>query len=264
VVAAHGSHVTAFGLAAGDTLWQSVYMPLGDWTVPPTIVGTETVYAKHSDDTLFAFRLSDGLILRTFADRDTGLDKRVFGTGTVPVGDRIHLPTWSRLAAFDTAGPLLWLTEQTGRGMTEPAVGPDGALYTQNRRFGLEVFNPDGTTRWYRRQFLGFGWLEEPRWSWYGGPALAAGGIIYGAGMGGFFAYDTEGTLLWQHLADTTPDGGGFPVGAFVGAPAIGPDGTIYTFTKTHIQAFFGPAPPEPNSPWPMWRHDAQRTGWAR
>jgi outer membrane protein assembly factor BamB len=258
---AHGYHVTALALATGDTLWQSSYAPWSSWLVPPTVVGNDVVYAKHTSDTLFAFRASDGTILRTFLDPDTGVDKRVFGAGTVPVGDRLYLPTWNRLAAFDTAGPLLWLTDWTGNGSPEPAVGPDGALYVQNRRWGLEAIGPDGTTRWYRRRFIPpqGPWAEQPRWTWYGGPALAAGGIIYGAGYDRFFAYDVQGTLLWEHQADSA---GVWQ--AFIGSPAIGPDGTVYTYTATHVYAFWASAPPEPNSPWPMWRHDAQRTGWAR
>lgn len=112
----HGYHLTTLTLATGDTLWQSARAPLSSWLVPPTIVGSDVVYAKHSSDTLFEFRQSDGTILKTFLDPDTGRDKRVFGAGTVPVGSRIYLPTWNRLAAFDTAGPLMWLTDWTGQG----------------------------------------------------------------------------------------------------------------------------------------------------
>jgi hypothetical protein len=88
---------------------------------------------------------------------------------------------------------------------------------------------------------------------------LARGGTIYAAGQAGFYAYDTAGALLWSDMVDSA---GTWQ--AFEGAPAIAPDGTVYTFTSTHLYAFWAAAPPEPNSPWPMWRHDAQRTGWAR
>jgi hypothetical protein len=259
-IAAHGSHVTAFRLATGDTAWQSPLDPVDAWLVPPTIVSTSVVYGKKSADTLFVFRLSDGAVLRTFADPDTSVDKRVFGRGTVPLGDRFYLPTWNRLAAFDTAGPLRWLTDETMPGMSEPAVGPDGVLYVQNGRWGLQAINPDGTTRWYRRPQVPDGhWGTAPRWPWYGGAALAQGGIIYAAGRGGVYAYNAAGTLLWNYTADSAD-----AWQAFSGAPAIAPDGTVYTFTSTHVYAFWASAPPEPNSPWPMWRHDAQRTGWAR
>jgi hypothetical protein len=260
-IAAHGSHVTALQLGSGDTVWQSPLDPVDAWLVPPTIAGNSVVYLKKSEDTLFAFRLSDGAILKTFEDPDTGVDKRVFGRGTVPLGNRFYLPTWNRLAAFDTAGPLLWLTDETMPGMSEPAVGSDGMLYVQNGRWGLQAINPDGTTKWYRRPVLpNSGWGTAPRWPWYGGAALAQGGIIYAAGQGAFYAYDVAGTLLWSYTA-TDSTGMWEP---FTGSPAIAPDGTVYSFTPTHLYAFWGPAPPEPNSPWPMWRHDAQRTGWAR
>jgi outer membrane protein assembly factor BamB len=259
--AAHGYNLTALALASGDTLWQAAYSLLSEWVVPPTLVEDDRLYAKHSEDTLFLFRPTDGTILKTFLDPDTALDKAVFGHGTVPVGDRFYLPTVFRLAAFDTAGPLLWLTEDNGRGVNEPAVRPDGVLYVQNGRWGLHAINPDGTTRWYRRHdtSLGYRWWESPRWTWYGGPALAQGGIIYGAGWDRFFAYDTAGTFLWRYMTDSA--GVAQP---FIGSPTIGPDGTVYTYTATHVYAFWASAPPEPTSPWPMWRHDAQRTGWAR
>jgi outer membrane protein assembly factor BamB len=262
-IAAHGYHVTAFRLTTGDTVWQSQLAPFSSWLVPPTAVGRNLVYIKRTSDTLFAFRQSDGTILRTWLDPDTGVDKRVWGRGTVPVGERFYLPTWNRLAAFDTAGPLLWLTpseERTNYGMPEPAVGPDGVLYVQSARLGLEAINPDGSLRWYRRRNLAIGGLwEAPRWPWYGGAALAEGGIIYVAGKGAFSAYDTAGTLRWEHAVDSA----GVPQ-PFLGAPAIAPDGTVYSYTSTHVYAFWASARPEPNSPWPMWRHDAQRTGWVR
>jgi len=250
LVAAWGKHVIAYDAADHAFRWVSQPAPLVSWLVPPTITAEGNVLAKRTEDTLFVFDGADGRILRTFQDPDTGVDKRVFGRGTVPVGGRYYLPTRQRLAAYDTSGTLEWLTEDTGFGMTEPAVGPDGTLYVQTRGSGLQARNPDGTVRWSRP--------GGPRWSWHGGPALAEGGILYAAGADRVFAYDTAGTLLWQFLADSA--GGNQP---FLGSPAIAPDGTVYTWTSTHVYAFWASAPPEPNSPWPMWRHDAQRTGWA-
>jgi hypothetical protein len=141
--------------------------------------------------------------------------------------------------------------------VSEPAVGSDGSLYVQTRIHGLWALNPDGSPRWERPEV-------QPWSSAQGGVALAAGGILYAGGTDAFYAFDLSGTLLWRFVADTALDGDGFPLGRFPGSPAIGPDGTVYTFTSTHMYAFWASAPPEPNSPWPMWRHDAQRTGWAR
>jgi len=259
LVAAWGKHTIAYDAADHAFRWVSQLAPYVSWLVPPTITAEGHVLAKRTADTLFLFHGGTGQILRTFQDPDTGVDKRVWGAGTVPVGARYYLPTVQRLAAYDTSGTLDWLTEDTGFGMTEPAVGPDGTLYVQTRVWGLQAINPDGTTQWYRRTALGnTGWVEQPTFSWHGGVALADGGILYAAGQGAFLAHDVEGTLLWQHVADSAGT-----VQAFLGSPAIAPDGTIYTWTETHVYAFWGNAPPEPNSPWPMWRHDAQRTGWA-
>jgi hypothetical protein len=257
LIAAQGKYLVAYDATTQAVRWQSQEAPLISWLVPPTITATGDVLAKLTDDTLFQFAGTDGGIVRFFLDPDTALDKRVFGVGTVPVGGRYYLPTTKRLSAYDANGPLLWLSEDTGRGVSEPAVGSDGSLYVQTRIHGLWALNPDGSPRWERPEV-------QPWSSAQGGVALAAGGIIYAGGTDAFYAFDLSGTLLWRFVADTALDGDGFPLGRFPGSPAIGPDGTVYTFTSTHMYAFWASAPPEPNSPWPMWRHDAQRTGWAR
>lgn len=251
-VAAVGFDAQAYGINPPALRWSAPPESLAAWIVPPTIDAAGRVYLKQSPDTLFVFRLSDGALLRTIQDPDTAADMRVFGVGPVAVADRIYLPTNSRLAAFDTSGTLLWLTKITGLGVTEPAVAPNGDLYVQQRTDGLWALRSDGTERWRRFEI-------QPRWTWYGGPALARNGIVYAAAQDGFYAVSTAGQLLWSFRADSAG-----VAQAFVGAPAIAPDGTVYSYTSTHLYAFWGPEPPEPDSPWPMWRHDAQRTGWAR
>jgi outer membrane protein assembly factor BamB len=260
LVAAWGKQVAVFRASDHVLSWASQVAPNISWLVPATITADGArVLAKRTADTLFVFQAADGQVLSFFPDPDTAVDKRVFVVGTVPVRNRYYLPTRKRLAAYDTAGPLLWLTGDNGAAMTEPAVGVDGTLYVQNRLWGLQALNPDGSTRWYRRTFLppSGPWAEEPFAP--SGPALAQGGIIYAAGFGALFAYDTAGALLWKHVADSADTHQ-----PLLGAPAIAPDGTVYSFTSTHVYAFWASAPPEPNSPWPMWRHDAGRTGWAR
>ncbi len=84
--------------------------------------------------------------------------------------------------------------------------------------------------------------------------------MIYCAAQDGFYAYDTSGSLRWEY--HTNEDSASYV--PFIGAPAIGSDGTVYTYTDTRVYAFWASHPPEPNSPWPMWRHDARRSGVAR
>jgi hypothetical protein len=84
--------------------------------------------------------------------------------------------------------------------------------------------------------------------------------VIYCAALDGFYAYDTSGALRWEY--HTNEDSASYV--PFIGAPAIAPDGTVYTYTDTRIYAFWASHPPEPYSPWAMWRHDARRSGVAR
>jgi len=253
LVGTMGERPIAFRASDHAFLWEGPYAAQVSWLVPPTITADgQRVLAKRTRDTLFVFDAADGTIRQRFLDPDTGVDLRVWGRGTVPVRDRYYLPTQGRLAAYDTSGTLEWLTEDTGNGMTEPAVGPDGMLYVQSRAYGLGALDPDGTLRW--TQFY-----AQPRWPWLGGVALAEGGVVYAAGIDDFWAVSTAGEVLWKYRADSAG-----VKQSFIGSPAIAPDGTVYTFTGTHVYAFWGAGPPEPNSPWPMWRHDAQRTGWAK
>jgi hypothetical protein len=258
LVAAVGLHVLVHDAATQALLWESQEATLSDWLVPPTLTADGKLLAKHTEDTLFAFTAADGQLLRFYEDPDSGVDQRMFGRGVVPVADRYYLPMRSLFAAMDTTGPVLWLAGDVENGVSEPIVSPDGTLFVMTSRRGLWAVKPDGTTLWTRGEIL-------PRWPWwFGGVALAAGGLLYAPSIDGLWAMNRDGQTLWRFVADTTRGPDGFPVGAFVGAPAVAPDGTVYTFTSTHLYAFWASAPPEPNSPWPMWRHDAQRTGWAR
>jgi hypothetical protein len=252
LVAAVGFDAQVFDINPPALRWSAPPESTAAWIVPPTIDSNGRVFLKHTHDSLFVFRLADGALLKRIADPDTSVDPRVFGVGTVPVDGRFYLPTAGRLAAFDTSGTLLWLTKDTGTGVTEPAVSPNGDLYVQVRTDGLWALRQDGMEKWRLFEI-------QPRWTWLGGVALARNGIIYAAGADGFYSISTSGQTLWRFQADSA----GVPQ-AFIGAPAIAPDGTVYSFTSTHLYAFWGAEPPEPNSPWPMWRHDAQRTGWAR
>jgi hypothetical protein len=251
VVAGENSPL-ALDLATGDTVWGGPVSPIGAWLVPPTIAGG-TVWIKKTEDSLYAFNLATGQIGRRIADADSGGDKRTFGVGPVPVGGTVYLPLKYRLAAVDTSGVLQWLTPGRGTGVSEPVIDGNGRLFVQTQDGLVARDALTGAQLWLRN-------AGRPRWGWYGGPALAQGGTIYCAALDGFYVYNTGGTLLWSYQ---TNEAGANPV-PFTGAPVIAPDGTVYTYTDTALYAFWGLYQPEPNSPWPMWRHDAQRTGRAR
>lgn len=95
----------ALDLTTGDTLWAGPASPTGAWLLPPTVAGP-AAWIKKTQDSLYAFSVGSGVIGRQIADPDSGVDKRSFGTGPVPVGGNLYVPTAFRLAAFDTSGPL--------------------------------------------------------------------------------------------------------------------------------------------------------------
>jgi outer membrane protein assembly factor BamB len=236
--------------ATGDTAWVAARSGSGAWVVPPTITH-DTLWAKKSADSVYTFAVTTGA-LRALRMPDPDSGRQVsFGAGPVPVGGLVYVPSAYQLAAFDMTGARVWSTPQGGLGVSEPAFDAAGGLYVQTTGDGLLALDAEtGHERW--RAGI------PSRWAWYGGPAVAQGGVVYAAAGGGFYAYDTSGVLLWQaHEGGATP-------GPFTGAPAIAADGTVYSYTDTCVYAFWASHPPEPNSPWPMWRHDARRSGVAR
>lgn len=221
------------------------------WIQPPVVAG-DRVYAKLEEDSLFAFDGTSGQVLWGAPELDTTVFSQpvAVGAGPAVANGQVLLPDATVLAAYDTNGTRRWVTPSIGGiGVSEPVVLDDGQIVNQvqggivarDGTTGAELWmHQDGAAHWY-----GF----------YGGPALADSNIIYAAAASGLYAYNADGTVRW--VAHTVPGDSAW----FQGSPAIGPDGTIYSWGKYYVYAVFGTHPPDPNSPWPMWRHDAQRTG---
>lgn len=249
-----GEHTPiALDIVTGDTVWNGPPSPTGRWILPPTIAG-DTAWLKKTADTLYALDIGSGVLRSVRIPDPDGGAQRTFGVGPVPLPSRILVPSAYQLAAFDPSGAGAWSTPPGGWGVSEPVLDAAGGLYMQTTGGGLIALTAaTGVERWRAP-------TVRSRWLWYGGPALAQGGVIYAAGLDGVYAYDTSGALRWRY--QTMEDSVGFV--PFIGAPAVAPDGTVYTYTDTRIYAFWASHPPEPNSPWPMWRHDARRSGVAR
>lgn len=132
---------------------------------------------------------------------------------------------WSRALAVKVArlGSVEWKTAVHTAAGTCPAVGEDSAIYVSSPTLGLVCLNPDGTERWS-----------------YGRPCLAAAAIGPDRSV-----YATPG---WDHdtwLTAFDPDGAvrwRTAIGGHVyGAPATGPDGTIYVGTSSGRFCAFNP-----------------------
>ena len=262
--AAMGYDLFAFRASTGDTVWQGPRAEDAGWRLPPTVSADgRTAYVKNTGDSLYAFAAPTGTIRWGTADPDTVPDNRSYGVGPAVDGGRLLLPLTAQLQEIDTGGTPGLMGPNCGRGISEPAVAPDGTLYVQYRGCYLQAYRPVNVSLWLVP--------IVPRWPWYGGPALAQGGVLYTAAIDGFYALDVSpagGSVRWRYPPDPAERL------AFVGAPLIGPDGTVYTFTSCNwgrdqipcsdeLIAFWEDKPVEPASPWPMWRHDARRSGQA-
>ena len=253
----------ALRAATGDTVWQGPRAADAGWLLPPSVSADgHTAYIKHVSDSLYAFDASTGGIRWGIPDAE---QNPYFGQGAALAGARFVIPNAEQLQEADTAGVLHATGPNLGFGMSEPAIAANGMLFVQvPQNYGLYAFNPADLEHW---KMLGM----RSDFSSYGGPALATRGVLYVAALDGFYAIqtsDTAGRALWRY-----PRSVGQNL-RFVGAPLIGSDGTVYTFTSCdygrdpgpcsdELFAFWADLPTEPASPWPMWRHDARRSGQA-
>lgn len=261
--AAMGHDLFALGATNGDTLWVGPRSGNAAWLLPPTLSGDgRTAFVVLGGCCLVAFDAISGAE-RWRAPADPG---QMFESGPVVAGERLYLPGWHSLREIDPSGAVvaIGLTgAMDGRGVSEPAIGPDGTLYLQSRT--VRGFAGVSTPLWL------FGGADFRYSVAPGGPALAQGGVLYAAGWTGLYALIVSAagaTLHWRYPPELSQSL------VFTGAPLIGRDGTVYSFTSTtagqdgmpstdELFAFWEDHLVEPNSPWPMWRHDARRSGQA-
>ena len=184
-----------------------------------------------------------------------------------------------------TAGDKLWEFETGDQVSSSPAIGSDGTvyvgsydkkLYAINGKTGVklwefetgdEVYSPaigsDGTVyvgSWDKKLYAISGQTGGKLWEFKTGnivsssPAIGSDGTVYvGSSDKKLYAINGQtGVKLWE-----------IETGGFVlSSPAIDSDGTVYVGSldkklyaiKTDSK---GPA----KSPWPMFGHNAQRTG---
>jgi outer membrane protein assembly factor BamB len=258
-----GYDLFALRAADGDTLWVGPRANDCGWLLPPSVSADgRTAYIKNTADSLYAFDAAAGAV--RWGAPDPSPYAITYGRGAAVAGARLIVPSFDRLQELDSTGVEIGLGPTKGAGVSEPAIGANGVLYAVRMNPpGTIALDPINTPRWTRE--------PQARWTWYGGPALAAGGTLYIAGNDGFYALqlsDTGATVRWRYPPDPADSL------VFVGAPLIGPDGTVYTFTSCdfgresqpcsdELIAFWEDKPVDPDSPWPMWRHDARRSGQA-
>jgi outer membrane protein assembly factor BamB len=137
-------------------------------------------------------------------------------------------------------GAKRWEFATGGNVLSSPAIGSDGAVYVASNSRLYALDGATGAKRW--EYAMGCNWSS---------PAVGSDGAVY---VGSLYAFDgATGTKQWE-----------YPTGCGNSSPVIGPEGTVYVgaggnkVIALYSSSVDGPA----NSPWPMFRQNACRTGW--
>jgi hypothetical protein len=152
------------------------------------------------------------------------------------------------LSAVRTDGSLAWQTQLLNR-VGEPVIAADGTVFTTTTTSSsggtgvAYAFGPDGSVKW-QTPLAGYSWI--PRL------ALLSDGTLWVAL--GWYLYRLSAST--GALVETLEFA--FPI---TSALAVDEAGVVYvTEGVQRVVAVQGPAPLEPNAPWPIWRRDNRRT----
>ncbi len=158
------------------------------------------------------------------------------GTVYLPVTIRTNTHYYCDLKAINSDGTLKWnYTINNGAGSNSgftgtPAIGNDGTIYLPGyaeRKGFMLALNSDGSLKW--------NYINEGSTGW-NSPAIGNDGTIYTSGfyqeettmgtrqIGIIYAINPDGTSKWNYTINESNYGNSWSWGA----PAIGPDGTIY------------------------------------
>ncbi len=229
----------------GSALWTNTLSSAGDSS--PAISSNGTIYvASTISPKIYAYAPAGSVTNRRwttdggFMYSSPALDTDAAAgttTGTV------YAMASNTLYALNSAGTTTRTWRVTTGGSyawSSPAIGSNNFIYVGAGSY-LYALNTNGTT--------GAVWAvdSEIRSS----PAVAADGSIIAGTVDGFiYSFNTNGTTNWTYETDFLN----------MQSPLIDSEGTIYVSDHFNIYALYGSAPPA-DSAWPMFRHDALRTG---
>ncbi|MBU5444797.1 fibronectin type III domain-containing protein [Paenibacillus sp. MSJ-34] len=197
----------------GVLKWAS---PIGEALVSsPAIAADGTIYIGSTNKNLYAIDPTDGKIKWIFSTRgEIFSSPAIAEDGTIYVGS-----TDGNLYAIKPDGEKKWEYATQGWIIGNPIIGADGTVYV-----GCDIcktffaIKPDGALNWkYTSPDSGF--------AFFASPAIASDGTLYVGSFSNtssenkFYAFDPDGSIIWEHATDN------FPV---VSTPIIAADGTIY------------------------------------
>ncbi len=257
----------------------------------PAIASDGTIYVASPDDELFAIT-PDGDVRWRYSIGGSWMAPVIGPDGTIYIAGGSGPER--ELFAISPTGTERWtFQDEKLSGLdNSPAIGPEGELYAG---FGEEMYilNPDGTVRLRVLYPGGFGGDDEStptigpdgnvyvglfgrvfsikpegeiQWTFNvkeyvdGSVAVGDDGTIY-LGYDRLYALNPDRTVQWyypvckdavEHLASSCADDS---------SPAIGADGAVYIWAHNTLYAFESSSTGAADSSWPMFRHDAARTG---
>jgi outer membrane protein assembly factor BamB len=231
----HAGTSQAVGPSSPATHWSLSPKPIGwDEGTSPVVGSDGTIYLLQESGT-YSFRLSAiSPSTHKVLWSGSGAGDPNAGTPAVAPDGVVYVPIDGRgavhgLYAFKKGGAKLWeRTISQNHGFDpfgDPTIGPDGTVYVEDSRSVVYALNPkNGQLYW---KFVGApGGIGE-----YATPALSPDGttMYLSSGSGDLYALAAGragGQLAWTYHIQG-PKGGSID-----GAPAVGPNGTIYVATS--------------------------------
>ncbi len=229
--------------ASGSKKWECLLDDSGAYVQSPVVDSDGTIY------------LALGVRFYSFTPTGTnkwsrplsniGYDAPALGSGGI-----VYCGAGS-LYAFSGDGTNLWSTSNYAF-YNSPVVGTDGTIFAGAGGRSPYAISSAGTILWHVIDG------PLPRYGEYTSSAIDAAGRIYHCVSNSIWCISSQGQVRWKI---TSPEPSDIQGDLANRSPIIGPDGTLYAAVGTRLYAVatgtHGPA----NSPWPMYRGNAQHTG---
>jgi len=203
----------------------------------PAIGADGTIYFGSHDKKFYALT-PEGKLKWTFSTGAPVISSPAIGTN----GDIYFASTDGNLYALKPGGGELWHLHTGGASMSSPVLGSDGSIYLGADRFALAI-SAEGKQIWLKDLGL---WVESA-------PAATDSAIYFSSRLVYLMALSThDGTVEWSEPVN----------GGITAAPTVSKDGIVYIAGNGFLMAMSPTnAAPPANSPWPMFRANAQHTG---
>lgn len=202
----------------------------------PVVASDGTIYVDAKDGTLYALDASGVEKWRLAIAGESWAPPVLASDGTV------YIARGSDVHAVGPDGARRW-TLSAEQQVSDVVVGGDGTIYVSSDC--LHAVAPDGQRRWV---------TSSEGCRGLGSLAVAPEGRIYGLSATSLFAFDANGTLLWEQMTAPGARGGST-------ALTIGPQGDIYVngITAASVSVALPIAPLDVLSPWGNYRFDSFR-----